>query len=274
MSETGSSNTTPTTGRAVTPDVTTSAVTTANATELLFTKDDVSSYIQIGIAAAIKKLEEDYERKLATLNSRLSSVEVENQELKERLDSVQINCKLVKHAEERLKKMEHLLEDANKTKKQQEKEINNLEQYSRRSHLRIRGLRMLPDETCKSAVTRFCKTWLHVKIQEDDLDDAHPLPTTTPSTEPKRITGPQPTPTIIVRFHCRHQRDAVLKARKALKGQSIVISEDLTKKNQDLLRRLHDSGKFASTWSWMGKVYAIARGENRSVRYDIHDTIP
>lgn len=279
MAENSSSNETPAAHSAVTPDVTASPDAAVNASKPLFTKEDVNGYIQIGIAAAVQKLEQDYELRLAALNTRLTSVEAENQELKERLDSAQMDCQLAKQqALERFEKMERLLQEAGTRYKRQEKEINDLEQYSRRSHLRIRGLIMQPGETYKGAVARLCTTQLGVRIQEQDLDDAHPLPTKAPSTVPNQLANesppPPPKPMMIVRFHCRHQRDAVLKARAALKGKGIVIAEDLTKRNQDLLRNLHATGKFTSTWSWMGKIYAIARGEKKSVRYDIHDAIP
>ena len=126
--------------------------------------------------------------------------------------------------------------------------VSSLEQYSRRSHLRIRGLQAMSGESHKSAVVRLCGNKLGIKITELDLDDAHPLPTKTTSSTQRRNNGPPPPPTMIVRFHRRDQRDAVIRARTALKGQGIVITEDLTKKNQELLRKLHDSKSYKNSF--------------------------
>ncbi|ELT96651.1 hypothetical protein CAPTEDRAFT_187386 [Capitella teleta] len=49
---------------------------------------------------------------------------------------------------------------------------------------------------------------------------------------------------------------------RSLKGQRISISEDLTSKNQNLLRSLQNSANFQSAWSWKGHIYAKPVGEN------------
>ena len=264
-----------------TPD----AATTLDSKQF-FTKEDVSRYVKIGISAALEKLEADYESRLAALNERLNRVEDDNKDLRERLESSQMDAKLAQTtAEARHKKMEELQEKVQNTQvryletvKNHESEINDLEQYSRRSHIRIRGLRVQQGESYKGAVARFCSTRLRVRILESDLDDAHPLPSrTTPRAttgQPDGLASHPPPHTMIVRFFRRDQRDNVLRSRKLLKDQGIVISEDLTKKNQALLRKLKDSNQFKSSWSWMGKIYGIPTGQMRAVRVNIHDTFP
>jgi hypothetical protein len=267
-----------------TPDVTQPKDAAADATKPLFSKQDVSSYVEIGVTAALEKIDADYELRFAALNARLTAVEAENQELKERLESAQMDAETAQTAaDERLNKLEQLqvqLQNAQvsyvESFRKHEKEINDLEQYSRRSHLRIRGLHVQHGETYKRAVARFCSSQLRVDIHETDLDDAHPLPSKTkPSTDSTtRPSGPPPPPTMIVRFHCRDQRDAVLRARKVLKNQGIVVAEDLTQLNQALLKKMKDSNQFTSSWSWMGKIYGIPTGQTRAVRINIHDTFP
>jgi hypothetical protein len=130
-------------------------------------------------------------------------------------------------------------------------------------------------ESSKAAIVRLCRTRLNVTIAESDLDDAHPLPAPTPK-KPAATNGLPltPPPVLIARFHQRELRDAVLRARSALKGQNIAISEDLTAPNQKLLKKLYESDSYTSSWSWMGKIYAIRRGEIRAKRITIHDVIP
>jgi hypothetical protein len=264
-----------------TPDVT----QPTDAAKLLFSKEDVSEYVQIGVTAALKKIEADYETRLAALDARLTAVEAENQELRERLESARMDAEAAQTAaDERLGKLERLQVQLQRTQvsyvesfKKHEKEINDLEQYSRRSHLRIRGLQVQHGETYKRAVARFCSTRLRVDIHETDLDDAHPLPSKpkpSAASTTTRPSGPPPLPTMIVRFHCRDQRDAVLRARKVLKNQGIVVAEDLTQLNQALLKKMKDSDQFTNSWSWMGKIYGIPAGQTRAVRVSIHDTFP
>jgi hypothetical protein len=272
--------------RPVTPDLTHTQDAAADTAKPLFTKQDVSNYIGIGVSAALKKLQADYDSRLAALNTRLKKVEAENDHLRDQLESTKMDMQLAQTAAEvRTKRLEHLQSEAQNAQvryleiiKKHESEINDLEQYSRRSHIRIRGLRVQTGETYKGAVARFCANRLHVQILETDLDDAHPLPSkTTPRATTAQSNGPPtqpPLPTIIVRFFRRDQRDAVLRARSALKNQGIVIMEDLTKRNQELLKKLKDSELFTNSWSWMGKIYAVPHGQKTAKRFHIHDDIP
>jgi hypothetical protein len=266
-----------------TPERTASPDADSSDSQLLFCRKDISHYVQVGIEAALEKINTDF----AALHAKIDSVVSENLALKEQLKCMQQNAEMEKaKAEERFNRLEARAEAEgaggarnivpDEYIQSTEKQINDLEQYSRRSHLRIRGLRMQHGESYKGAVARLCNSRLGIRITETDLDDAHPLPVKMPKTQTQQIqhNGPPPPPTMIARFHRRDQRDAILRARTALKGQGIVISEDLTSKNQGLLKKLHDSESIKSSWSWMGKIYAIVYGETKVIRFDIHDTIP
>lgn len=257
--------------------------TSVTAADVTYTKDEISPIIQKCIQVALKEFEKQHEEKLAALNIRLTNTETLNRELKARLDAEEIKRKEeAKVASKRLCQLEKDVLNIQKelrgkqvSSKHNEIEINDLEQYSRRSHLRIRGLHVQSGENYKSAVARLCSTKLQVPIKEEDLDAAHPLPQTTRRTSSKQAQQQQQQPpNIIARFHQRDQRDAVIKARALLKNSKIVVSEDLTAKNQDLLKRLHASNQFTSSWSWMGKIYAIPRGANKAKKISIKDTIP
>lgn len=272
----------------LTAECTPTPVTAANVTT--YAKDDISPIIEKCIKVAL----EEFDKQITILNARLTSTEAQNKELKERLDAEVIKREEeAKVTSERLCQLEKKLittqkELGNKKVsndyKNHELEINDLEQYSRRSHIRIRGLEVRRGETYKAAVVRLCSTKLHVPIRMEDLDAAHPLPQSTRRTSLKQPLQQgqqqqsqqtqQHLPNIIARFHGRDQRDAVIKARSILKGTRTVVSEDLTAKNQDLLRRLGASKNYTSSWSWMGKIYAIPRGEKNAKKMSIMDNIP
>ena len=173
--------------------------------------------------------------------------------------------KRISEIEERMKKMEI----AN----------NHLEQYSRRSHLRIRGLRLTGESNCKTEVASFINSRLKkasgspFALSASDLDAAHPLPSRNREEADANGTAQPPTrpPTLIVRFHSRDVRDEILRSRRQLKASGISIAEDLTGKNARLLTTLTESKDFDAAWSWAGKVYAKPHGSNSVRRFDIFD---
>ena len=256
--------------------------------EVFFNPTETKSIIDHGISAAMQEFQKLYEKKLAALNARLEASEARNTELQQRLDTtISVNKKQMEATDSRVKYLERCVEKLEEQSKCQEKDINDLEQYSRRSHIRIRGLQVGRNADFKTAVAHFCTTRLQVPITAEDLDAAHPLPirrqpTQTTQTVPKQAssqspnsvsTAPTPAP-IIVRFHRRDQRDAVIRARSKLSGQGIVVTEDLTSANQKLLLRLYASKAIDNAWSWKGKILATKKGSKKINRYDIHDDIP
>ena len=161
--------------------------------------------------------------------------------------------------------------------KESKKRHNHLEQYSRRNNIRIRGVQVERGENCKQIVVEFLNqklkdgTGQSLNIQPCDIDAAHPLP------QRRRNTEATPSPMIIVKFLGREPRDAIMRARRSLKGSNYTIMEDLTAPNAELLRKLKDSPAIDSAWSWEGKVFALPRGAdslNGKKKFDILDNIP
>lgn len=223
----------------------------------------------------MEEFQRHYEEKLAALKARLEATEAQNERLSEKLDTALNQHETLKiQTDSRIQNLEKCVNNLKDQCKRQEKANNDLEQYSRRSHIRIRGLKIESPETCKAAVARFCTSALNVNISEEDLDAAHPLPVRTPQHSAKRPqTASDPAP-IIVRFHRRDQRDSVIKARSALKSTGITITEDLTAANQKLLHHLYAATSVSSAWSWNGKILYTVQGSKKTHRLDIHDQIP
>ncbi|ELT93519.1 hypothetical protein CAPTEDRAFT_194122 [Capitella teleta] len=105
-----------------------------------------------------------------------------------------------------------------------EKETNHLEQYSRKSHLRINGMKVVRGEghavDYKQQVSNFVSHTLRdkggvpISLNPEDIDAAHPLPS----------KNPNDIPTIIVRFHAREKRDKVIAARRQLKDDTTLLA--------------------------------------------------
>jgi hypothetical protein len=68
-------------------------------------------------------------------------------------------------------------------------------------------------------------------------------------------------------------RDTVIASRRCLKKSGISITEDLTKENAALLRRLHSAPTIKESWSWQGKIFALVENIRKPQRFDIFDDL-
>ena len=218
----------------------------------LYTLEQVQEIVEGAVAASTERILEAHNAKISALQKTISALE----------DRVRV----------------------------QETKNNNLEQYSRRSHLRIRGLDIPEGADCKAVVVQFVNTKLRSKdqpitpITTADIDAAHPLPVRKPPRNADadtdatgaKIPANPPRPVIIVRFHQRDIRDRIIRARRSLKrcAEKFSVQEDLTAQNFALLRKLSAREAVDSAWSWQGKIFARLAGESKARRFDIHDPLP
>ena len=127
---------------------------------------------------------------------------------------------------------------------------NDNEQYIRRNNLRIQGLKLNHNEDCRQAVANFVNSKLGLTIQAQDIEAAHPLPSSAAAK-----TGI--VPTVIVRFKHREHRDCVIRQRRKLKRTNHTIVEDLTALNVRTLNRVRNAEGVKTFWTWNGKIYAL-----------------
>ena len=208
-----------------------------------FTREELASLTERAVKAAIKEVEADFNTKLAHLKADLMA--------------------------------------ANKAISSLKLEVNHLEQYSRRSHLRIHGLHQAEGTSCKEVVAKFLGTMKSrdgapIAVNVSDIDAAHPLPLPRKqNAAPGAQAGAKPAsiPSIIVRFHQRDLRDQIVASRRCLKRSGVSISEDLTRANAALLRRLKNAPSVKDCWSWQGKVYGLVEGIKKPQRFDIMDEL-
>ena len=123
-------------------------------------------------------------------------------------------------------------------------QVNDLEQYGRRSNIRIFGISIHENENCAEKVVAVLKDKLNYhELTVSDIENAHPLPTKSASADQNAK------PAVIVRMKSRQVKEAILKKRRALKGTGITISEDLTTLNVLLLNRLRNDSRVVDSWS-------------------------
>ncbi|ELU18756.1 hypothetical protein CAPTEDRAFT_218484 [Capitella teleta] len=201
--------------------------------------DELQRLIGEAVTAAIERVTCFFNEKLAIVNRRLEEQDLELNITKERLKKIEVA-------------------------------VNHQEQYSRRTHIRIKGLEVRSGQTCKEEVVKFINNNLSLKdargtvttVSVTDIDAAHPLPV-------RQSDSKTPLKPLIVRFFTRDVRDLVIRARRQLKNKGITIHEDLTAANARLLRSLQESDDFEAAWTWGGKVYAKHKDGARPVRHDI-----
>ena len=68
---------------------------------------------------------------------------------------------------------------------------------------------------------------------------------------------------MIVRLFKREVRMNILKSRTTLKGSGLVVAEDLTVQNAQLLNRASRHERIHQAWSWNNKIWAVGKNGNR-----------
>ena len=131
-----------------------------------------------------------------------------------------------------------------------ERQVNSLEQYSRRSCIRIFGLKEKHGENTDTLVCEVAKQ-INVDLQAEDIDRSHRVG------DPSTVTRKGERP-IIVKLKSYHKRQELLQNRRKLKNKGITIQEDLTERNRALLQeayKLFKKGTVQGAWSSNGRVF-------------------
>ena len=145
--------------------------------------------------------------------------------------------------------------------RQNERELNDLQQYSRRWNLRVFKVPE-KEETAADCTSNVCAIFsdeVGIPITASDIEVAH-------RTGQRSSTRARP---ILVRFFDRKKRDSVITSRRNLKNKGIVIGEDLMYANYQVFRKANEHSAAMSAWSSNGKILAKAK-DGRIVRVNIH----
>ena len=126
-------------------------------------------------------------------------------------------------------------------------DVNELEQYSRRNCLRVFGVEETKEENPEEIIMNLAKGQLGITtITPDDIERTHRV---------GRPTEGRPR-AIIVQFMGYKMRNKFIQNRRKLKGTKIVVKEDLTYRNQQLLKTTQEHRGTDNAWSKDGKIFA------------------
>lgn len=222
-------------------------------------------------------LEEKLEQKLAPFKTTFDELKKSVEEAKELLSftskQYDVLLKRLTVCEEENKKLQNENKTLQKTLDKLDTSLrsvtkanNDLEQYTRRECVEIRGVPQKPEESTNSIVKDMGKA-IGVDITDTDISVSHRLP---PSKSYKsKKPGPSP---IIVKFVRRDTKDAFYQARLKLKEMTskdlgfldehrMYISESLSPTNRELFNEAYKLKKdldYKFLWTSNGRVFLRA----------------
>ena len=152
----------------------------------------------------------------------------------------------IKNKVKKIQLLENRLEILEEEKESQGKEIDDLEQFSRRNCLLLHGVVETNAECTDDIIIKTCAEELGIDVRQEDLDRSHRLG------KVKR-NGNKPRP-IIVKFARYAVRNKVFSNKKKLKGKKLLITESLTVYRMKLLDEARQKYGARNVWTYDGRV--------------------
>ena len=136
-------------------------------------------------------------------------------------------------------------------------EVDDLEQYTRRTNVRIYGVAEQPEENTDNLAVDFFKSELNVDVASNDISRSHRV---------GKKSGAKPRP-IIVRFTKHNTKVAVMSRRRVLKERKrpFNLQEDLTINRREILKYLNkdiEEGIVSKVWTVDGVICFRPSGDS------------
>lgn len=136
--------------------------------------------------------------------------------------------------------------------------LDDLEQYSRRNCLLLHGIKESSDEKTDQIVIQIINDKLHLNLQPGDIDRSHRLGQSRkrPNMKPRSI---------IIKFVSYRSRSTVFKNKRLLKGSGLVITENLTRRRNELLKAAKACPYVEAAWSMDGRIILLRNDKKTSI---------
>ena len=221
----------------------------------------------------LNPISEQLKEALATVNSLNTKIE----QMEETFRTLQEENKALK--EEQVSLKAQVLSSANDLKLAQ-KSLNDLEQYTRRDCLEIRGIPLPEDsrvEDTNDIVLQLSQK-MGIPLERNDISISHRIRSTRASVDPA----------IIVKFVRREMRESLYRARKRLKSvttadfgfsvdKKIFINESLTPKNKELFKnclKFKKDKSYKFLWTNAGKIFLRRNADSPVIPINSSADIP
>jgi hypothetical protein len=134
------------------------------------------------------------------------------------------------------------------------RKFEEIDREQRVNNIRILGVDEAPEEDLEKTVIDLARQNLGIELCNRDFDRCF------------RVGKPAPGAkrAILVRFSSYRTRSRVFAAKTRLKGSKIVVKEDLSPHNYQMLRRAMDKHGPRNVWSSDGRIF-VRTGEDKSV---------
>ena len=152
----------------------------------------------------------------------------------------------IKNKDEKIQLLENRVEILEEEKESQGKEIDDLEQYSRRNCLLLHGVVETNTECTDDIIIITCAEELGIDVKQEDLDRSHRL-----GKVKRNDNKPRP---IVVKFAHYAVRNKVFSNKKKLKGKKLLITESLTVYRMKLLDEARQKYGVRNVWTYDGRV--------------------
>ncbi|KAK3098950.1 hypothetical protein FSP39_024596 [Pinctada imbricata] len=140
---------------------------------------------------------------------------------------------------------------------------NRNEQYSRKTNVKVCGVRESDDENTLEVVKQVLDEKAGVKISDSDVIAVHRIPS-------KKRTEPKP---ILLKVKNSEIKSRIMRKRSDVKkkGGNVRLVDDVTERNIILINRLNSHPQIESAYYYNGSVYGISAGKR--YRFDIEEDV-
>ena len=149
-----------------------------------------------------------------------------------------------------LAKKDAQIQDLQSRVRKLEETCDELEQYSRRNTVRIRGIPEALNENTDALVKELAARKLEVPVADHDVVRSHRVG--------RKEDDPRTPRDLIVRFTTHNTKVAVMRAARQLRGSSTLLNEDMTRTRSTIAweaRNLKRDNKLTGTWTRDGIIF-------------------
>ena len=179
--------------------------------------------INDAVAKAVLQLENDVIKPLQKQNDILTKA------ISKKDETIQQKDDIIKAKDEHLKQRDTTITHLEQNVEILTNKLDDLEQYGRRSSVRLFNVPLATGESCTNAALTVMNELMEVPISENDIESSHVLGR-------PNAKGNRP---IIVKFASYRSKAAVFSAKNKLKKNpaKIFVTEDLTRKNHGIIQK-------------------------------------
>ncbi|KAK6178223.1 hypothetical protein SNE40_013032 [Patella caerulea] len=139
---------------------------------------------------------------------------------------------------------------------------NRYEQYSRKKNIKILGIKEKTGENIKADFKNMVSSLTGIQLDDNQIVAIHRLPS-------KYRDRPRP---IILKLFHSEIKISLMRKKQVFRDKGILMFEDVTKRNGQLINRLKNNDDIASAWLYNGSVFAKTTQDER-LTFDLFDNI-